>query len=129
MFINPVHDIAYVFILVVTITLIFFFMSYFPIKKISNFFEKNFRNVSGILFIFLICYSFFSVLQTYFNENIPSEAEAKYITSCKMVEENIYHGVFSSNTNKLDCNGVIKNISVSDYQLAVEVMSKKIKGN
>lgn len=41
--------------------------------------------------------------------------EAKEIKNCKMIEENIDTGFFQENTNKLNCDGVIKNIAVSEY--------------
>ncbi|WP_064576016.1 hypothetical protein [Hafnia paralvei] len=37
-------------------------------------------------------------------------------SKCKIVEENAFNGSFSENVNKLNCNGTVKNISVSTYQ-------------
>lgn len=52
-------------------------------------------------------------------------SEAKMIANCKVREENIYHGLFARNTNKLDCNGIIKNISVNDYDKAIEISKEQ----
>jgi len=59
-------------------------------------------------------------LPTYTEQEVSN---AKMIANCKLKEENVPHGLFVQNTNKLDCNGVIKNIPVSDYDKAIE-MSK-----
>ena len=54
----------------------------------------------------------------------PQQIEdARALSKCKLLEENIYHGYFSSNTNKLNCNGVIKNISTSDYEYSMGLLN------
>jgi len=57
-------------------------------------------------------------------DNKVKLVEAKKIASCKLIEENINNGFFQSNTNKLDCDGVIRNIPVSEYDTLME----KLKG-
>lgn len=47
------------------------------------------------------------------------------ISQCKLLEENNYNGIFSENTNKLDCNGVIKNVPISEYDKAINLPKKE----
>jgi len=53
--------------------------------------------------------------------NNKTLSEAKKIASCKLIEENINNGLFQENTNKLDCNGVIKNIPVGKYDEYISI--------
>lgn len=39
-----------------------------------------------------------------------------YLTKCKPIEINIDNGFFNSNTNKLNCDGVIVNIPTDEYE-------------
>ncbi|EAX5841865.1 hypothetical protein KW855_004314 [Salmonella enterica] len=41
------------------------------------------------------------------------------IKDCKLLEVAHYNGFWEAKTNKLDCNGVIYNISTSDYDNAM----------
>ncbi|WP_241576734.1 hypothetical protein [Rosenbergiella collisarenosi] len=55
----------------------------------------------------------------------PQQIEdARALSKCKLIEENIPHGYFSSNTNRLNCNGVIKNIPTSDYNQSMELLAE-----
>ena len=40
---------------------------------------------------------------------------AYYTSECKLIETNIDNGFLSPNTNRLNCNGIIENVSASDY--------------
>lgn len=48
-----------------------------------------------------------------------------YSEQCKLIEGNIDNGFFSSNTNRLSCNGSILNVTVSDYDKAIETYLSK----
>lgn len=57
------------------------------------------------------------------NEEDKSEVVSKgeyYSTKCQLIETNNDNGLFQSNTNKLKCDDVIENVTVSDYKEAVE---------
>lgn len=43
-----------------------------------------------------------------------------YSTQCQLLESNIDNGLFQSNTNKLKCGDVIENITVDEYQQAIQ---------
>lgn len=42
-----------------------------------------------------------------------------YSTQCQLIETNIDNGLFQSSTNKLKCGDVIENVSVDNYQRAI----------
>ena len=46
------------------------------------------------------------------------------LPACKIVEENAYNGLFSDNVNKIDCDGIIKNIPVNTYNKLMYVYNK-----
>ncbi|MEX6285647.1 hypothetical protein AB6F89_22115 [Providencia hangzhouensis] len=43
-----------------------------------------------------------------------------YSTQCQLLESNIDNGLFQSNTNKLKCGDVIENVTVDEYQQAIQ---------
>ena len=76
--------------------------------------------------VVVICLSGLGLMNFYSATDKPTPGEisqAKQLTSCRMIEENINNGFLSENTNKLDCGGVIRNVSVSDYQHALDILS------
>lgn len=48
-----------------------------------------------------------------------------YVEQCKLIEGNVDNGFFSSNTNKLSCDGSIINVTVSDYNEAINTFIKR----
>lgn len=50
-----------------------------------------------------------------------------YTNKCKLIETNISNGFLSSNTNRLDCNGVIENVNVDDYNSAIKTYQASLK--
>ena len=50
----------------------------------------------------------------------------EYLTQCKLIENNIYNGLFSVNTNKIECNGVIDNVNMDDYNTAVSAYKNSL---
>jgi len=47
-----------------------------------------------------------------------SEFHDRY-KDCKVLEVNHFNGYFTSNTNKLDCNGTIYNVDAGEYNDAM----------
>ena len=47
-----------------------------------------------------------------------------YLSECQLIETNIDNGLFQSNTNKLKCGDVIENVSVDEYQEAIQAYKK-----
>jgi|GEM_PF-2080640 len=43
-----------------------------------------------------------------------------YSTQCQLIETNIDNGLFQSKTNKLKCGDVIENVTVDEYQQAIQ---------
>lgn len=50
-----------------------------------------------------------------------------YTTECKPVEININTGFFSLNKNKLNCNGVITNITTEEYDRSVKAYKDSLQ--
>uniref|UniRef100_UPI002B05784C hypothetical protein n=1 Tax=Providencia alcalifaciens TaxID=126385 RepID=UPI002B05784C len=49
-----------------------------------------------------------------------------YSTQCKPIETNIDNGLFSANTNMIECNGVINNVNMDDYNTAVSAYQNSL---
>ncbi|HFH1294496.1 TPA: hypothetical protein ACGHRD_000351 [Shigella sonnei] len=83
--------------------------------------EKTF-NISGILAV--LCFSgvITSIMIPTYNDEDIKAGEA--LAACKIVEENAYNGLFSDNVNKIDCDGIIKNIPVNTYNKLMYVYNK-----
>lgn len=47
-----------------------------------------------------------------------------YVTKCKPIEINIDNGFFNSHTNKLNCDGVIVNVSKDEYDRSVLIYTE-----
>ncbi|MGA6087204.1 MULTISPECIES: hypothetical protein [Providencia] len=50
-----------------------------------------------------------------------------YTTQCKLLEINIDNGFLSSKTNKIECDGVIDNVSTNDYNKAISAYQDSLK--
>ncbi|MDF4140392.1 hypothetical protein P3504_21950, partial [Escherichia coli] len=61
------------------------------------------------------------MIPTYNDEDIKA---GEALAACKIVEENAYNGLFSDNVNKIDCDGIIKNIPVNTYNKLMYVYNK-----
>lgn len=83
--------------------------------------EKIF-DISGILAV--LCFSgiITSIMIPTYNDEDIKAGEA--LSACKIVEENAYNGLFSDNVNKIDCDGIIKNIPVNTYNKLMYVYNK-----
>ncbi|MEX0425937.1 hypothetical protein KDV38_19810, partial [Providencia rettgeri] len=54
------------------------------------------------------------------NQKSLTDKGQYYLSECQLIETNIDNGLFQSNTNKLKCGDVIKNVSVDEYQEAIK---------
>lgn len=50
-----------------------------------------------------------------------------YATQCKLLEINIDNGFLSSKTNKIECDGVIDNVSTNNYNNAISAYQDSLK--
>lgn len=83
--------------------------------------EKIF-DISGILSILFFTGIIISIMiPTYNDEDIKA---GEVLSACKIVEENAYNGAFNDNVNKIDCDGVIKNIPVNTYNKLMYAYNK-----
>ncbi|MGD2832312.1 hypothetical protein ACP80N_18035 [Escherichia coli] len=80
--------------------------------------EKIF-DISGISAVLFA--GVFTSIPTYNDEDIKA---GEALAACKIVEENAYNGLFSDNVNKIDCDGIIKNIPVNTYNKLMYVYNK-----
>lgn len=74
--------------------------------------EKIF-DISGILAVLFFSGIITSIMIPTYNDEDIKAGEA--LSACKIIEENAYNGAFNDNVNKIDCDGVIKNIPVNTY--------------
>ncbi|MCY0603658.1 hypothetical protein [Klebsiella pneumoniae] len=81
-------------------------------------------DISGILAVLCFAGIITSIfIPTYNNDDIKA---GKELSACKIVEENAYNGTFNDNVNKIDCDGVIKNIPVSTYNKLMYAYNKSL---
>lgn len=78
--------------------------------------------------IFFAVFGLMMLFGKFYRDDEQITALSKELPSCRMIEENVDTGSFSENVNKLNCNGVIRNIPVSDYQNAMAVLKDKKSG-
>lgn len=63
----------------------------------------------------------FGLYYSIFGEQTGNVSKGEYYaTQCQLIETNIDNGIFQSNTNKLKCGDVIKNVTVDEYQQAIQ---------
>lgn len=82
------------------------------------------------LFYFIISISSLPAYLTKYNKetNVTLVKEGEYyIQNCTLVEENINNGFFEENTNKLQCGKTLKNITVNQYNSAINAYKKQKK--
>jgi len=76
--------------------------------------------ISLVFFVILLISMPANLTQAGRNANSELVMQGKYyIENCTLIEENINNGLFSDNTNKLQCGKTIKNITTSSYNNAV----------
>ena len=82
-------------------------------------------SIPFIMCMFVTCIGFMALVNNISQNDNGITSLSKELPSCKMIEENVYNGSFSENVNRLSCNGVIKNIPVSDYNSAMALSKDK----
>ncbi|HII1895570.1 TPA: hypothetical protein ACYZV4_004552 [Escherichia coli] len=92
-------------------------MAWGALKKNEKIFD-----ISGILSVLFFTGIIISIMiPTYNDEDIKA---GEVLSACKIVEENAYNGTFNENVNKINCDGVIKNIPVSTYNKLIYAYNK-----
>lgn len=96
-------------------------------------------NLDGLLTIlktmFIVCVALLiciSSFQFFLKDSlIPTSKKVElgmhYQTQCKLIETNIDNGLFSANTNKIECNGITDNVNMDDYNTAVSAYQNSLK--
>lgn len=80
--------------------------------------EAKFRMGLAIIIIIMVFIYFIAFGGENKTEKI-SKGEY-YSTQCQLIETNIDNGLFQPNTNKLKCGDVIENVTVDEYQQAIQ---------
>ncbi|MEX0425903.1 hypothetical protein KDV38_19600 [Providencia rettgeri] len=80
--------------------------------------EEEFAKAAAVAVVALC---FFGLYYSLFGERAGSVSKGEYYaTQCQLIETNIDNGLFQPNTNKLKCGDVIENVSVDEYQQAIQ---------
>lgn len=96
------------------------FIAFSIYKKNGRFFDI--AAVSAILLFAILIVIIF--IPSYDDDDI---SDGRVLSQCKMIEQNAYNGSFSENVNKIECNGIIKNIPVSSYNKALHAYTTRGK--
>lgn len=81
--------------------------------------------VDKVFFIVVIIFSLLVMFGKRYIHDEKVTALNRELPSCKLIEENVYDGIFYGYVNKVNCNGVTKNIAVSDYQKVMAILKDK----
>lgn len=99
-------------LILLAFSVIVFLFSVWMLKKRN----KGEHLLDGSLLLAAISFSALLVMYgsvPVYNDN--DIIQGKALTQCRLVEENALPGAFSEAVNKVNCDGVIKNIPVSDF--------------
>lgn len=84
--------------------------------------EEFAKAVAGAVVALCLFGLYFSL----FGEQAGNVSKGEYYAmQCQLIETNIDNGLFQPNTNKLKCGDVIENVTVDEYQEAIQAY----KGN
>lgn len=77
----------------------------------------------------LIIFTCLSILGVGFAISMPDKktliTQGKlYTNECKPIEINVNNGFFKSNTNKINCHGVLINVEKSKYDSAIDMYQR-----
>lgn len=99
----------------------------FIIAIVWVFFPGNNFDFWDKLFLACICIISFTIIasMSYDSEQKLVDSGKYYTENCVLIEENIDNGFFSKNTNKLQCGETLKNVTVNDYNNAIDAYKKK----
>ncbi|MBW3117579.1 hypothetical protein [Providencia rettgeri] len=80
--------------------------------------EEEFAKAAAVAVVALC---FFGLYYSLFGERAGSVSKGEYYaTQCQLIETNIDNGLFQPNTNKLKCGDVIENVTIDEYQQAIQ---------
>lgn len=96
-------------------TLIFFVAIFTALRE-----EEFAKAVAGaVVTVVGIC--LFGLYFSVFGEQTENVSKGEYYASqCQLIETNIDNGLFHPKTNKLKCGDVIENVTVDEYQNAIQ---------
>ncbi|MEX9225534.1 hypothetical protein AB7281_21420 [Providencia rettgeri] len=87
--------------------------------------EEEFAKATALAVVGLCLFGLYFSL---FGEQTGNESKGEYYaTQCRLIETNIDNGLFLLKTNKLKCGDVIENITVDEYQDAVNAYQESMK--
>lgn len=100
-----------------TIT-VFLFVVIFLVAIFTLLKEEEFaKAVAGAV----VALCLFGLYYSLFGEQTGNVSKGEYYaTQCQLIETNIDNGLFQPNTNKLKCGDVIENVTVDEYQQAIQ---------
>lgn len=88
----------------------------------------NPHKILGFIFLPNRSINFFFGIFTPDKETLITQGKL-YANECKPIEIDVYNGFFKSNTNKIDCHGVLIDIEKSKYDSAIEMYERSKKTN
>ena len=123
-------SIEYTLIYRIVLVALFIFIVMFGLSKMTKTdFSTVFVGLTDILYkvipLILLGVTTMFFMGKFLSYDKESSKNLIDISQCKLLEENNYNGIFSENTNKLDCNGVIKNVPISEYDKAINLPKKE----
>ncbi|EOE1546027.1 hypothetical protein ACJ9E6_004106 [Providencia rettgeri] len=80
--------------------------------------DEEYGTAGVLAVVNIVVIGFHHSVYSHNDENV-SKGEY-YATQCQLIETNIDNGLFQSNTNKLKCGDVIENVTVDEYQQAIQ---------
>lgn len=103
------------------VSVLLIFIVFFCLKK-----EKGKDSIFVLSTFAVLCMLFGYGAYSHQEETDKNMSLGRYYSEqCKLIEGNINNGFFSSNTNRLSCNGSILNVTVADYDKAIETYLSK----
>lgn len=84
------------------------------------------KGIVGAVAGAVVAICLFGLYDSQFGEQTGNVSKGEYYAmQCQLIETNIDNGLFQPNTNKLKCGDVIENVTVDEYQEAIQAY----KGN
>ncbi|EMA4783766.1 hypothetical protein U3C50_003540 [Providencia rettgeri] len=102
----------------IPIIITFFIVLALFIATVVSIAEEEHGKAVVLVLVIMLIIGLNNTLYTDKAENV-SKGEY-YTTQCQLIETNIDNGLFQSNTNKLKCGDVIENVTVDEYQQAIQ---------
>nr|WP_181375481.1 hypothetical protein [Pectobacterium carotovorum]ALG88491.1 Hypothetical protein [Pectobacterium carotovorum] len=90
----------------------------FCIAVVVSIVDKEYGKATALIFVIILIIGLYN---TAYVDKAESIIKGEYYsTQCQLIETNIDNGLFQSNTNKLKCGDVIENVTVDEYQQAIQ---------